>query len=95
MLQNVVISVLVLQFGGRTAAAGVFVAGLAVAAAALFGEGIVDMKLLSLFQAAAGGLSVASKVPQIVTNARKGSTGQLSAVAVSFTSPACLKRCDC
>jgi mannose-P-dolichol utilization defect protein 1 len=52
--QNVVIAVLVLQFGGKSAAAGVFVAGLAAAGYALFNGAVVDMKLLSYLQAGAG-----------------------------------------
>jgi len=85
--QNVVIAVLVLQFGGKSAAAGVFVAGLAAAGYALFNGAVVDMKLLSYLQAGAGVLGVASKAPQIWTVWQQGGTGQLSAFAVGFPSP--------
>jgi mannose-P-dolichol utilization defect protein 1 len=82
-VQDMVVSVLVLHFAGKDAAAGVFVAGLAAALYALFsGENLVDMETLTFLQAAAGGLSVASKLPQILTVWRQGGTGQLSAFAV-------------
>ncbi|CAG7561275.1 unnamed protein product [Fusarium equiseti] len=80
--QNVIISVLVLNYSGRASLAAVFVAGLAAAAATLFAENIVDAQTLSQLQAGAGVLSVASKLPQIATIFQQGSTGQLSAFAV-------------
>ncbi|KAF7561778.1 hypothetical protein G7046_g2390 [Stylonectria norvegica] len=80
--QNVIISVLVLKFSGRTSLAAVFVAALAVSVAALFAEGVLDMKTLSYLQAGAGVLGIASKVPQILTIFQQGGTGQLSAFAV-------------
>ncbi|KAL4730800.1 hypothetical protein ACLX1H_002841 [Fusarium chlamydosporum] len=80
--QNVIISVLVLNYSGRASLAAVFVAGLAAAAATLFAENIVDAQTLGHLQAGAGVLSVASKVPQILTIFQQGSTGQLSAFAV-------------
>lgn len=83
LAQNVVISVLVLRYSGRAAAAALFVAGLAAAAAALFSSDVVDAPLLSYFQAGAGALGVASKLPQIVAIWQQGGTGQLSAFAVS------------
>lgn len=82
-VQNVVIAVLVLRYSGRAGLAALFVAGLAVAGTALFRGDVVDMKMLSYLQAGAGVLGVASKVPQIATVFREGSTGQLSAFAVS------------
>lgn len=82
-VQNVVIAVLVLQYGGKTGAAALFVAGLAVGAASLFNENVVNSQTLSLLMTGAGALSIASKLPQIVTNYQQGSTGQLSAFAVS------------
>lgn len=83
MGQNVVISVLVLNFSGRAALAAVFVAALAGGAGALFTEGVVDMQTLSYLQAGAGVLGVASKLPQIAAIWQQGGTGQLSAFAVS------------
>ena len=85
--QNVVISVLVLRFGGKNAAAAVFIAVLAAAVVTLQNESLVDMKTLSYFQAGAGLLGVASKVPQIWTIYRQGGTGQLSAFAVNLANP--------
>ncbi|WPH02250.1 mannose-P-dolichol utilization defect 1 protein [Acrodontium crateriforme] len=81
-IQNVAISVLVLQYSGKGPAAAVFVAGLAGAGYALLNESITSMETLKYFQAGAGALGVASKLPQIVTIFQQGGTGQLSAFAV-------------
>ncbi len=85
MAQNVVIAVLVLHYAGKQTTAGAFVGGLAAAAFALFSSGILDMKALGYLQAGAGVLSIASKLPQILTVYQEGGTGQLSAFAVSLT----------
>ncbi|KAL3425909.1 monosaccharide-p-dolichol utilization [Phlyctema vagabunda] len=82
MVQNIVIAVLVLNYSGKKTAAAVFVAGIAAAATALFGDGILGMDTLSYLQAGAGVLGVASKVPQIAAVWSEGGTGQLSAFAV-------------
>ena len=82
-IQNVAISVLVLQYSGRVPAAALFVAGLAGAGYAMYNDSIVSMETLQLLQAGAGVLSVASKLPQIITIFQEGGTGQLSAFAVS------------
>lgn len=82
--QNVVITVLVLKYGGRAGVAALFVAALAGAVGALFTEGVVDMDMLGYLQAGAGTLGVASKVPQILAIWQEGGTGQLSAFTVSF-----------
>lgn len=86
MVQNVVISVLVLNFSGRAAVAAVFIAALAGSAGALFTNGVIDMQTLSYLQAGAGVLGVASKLPQIAAIWQQGGTGQLSAFAVSSCS---------
>lgn len=80
--QNIIISVLVLNYSGRASLAAVFVAALAGTFAALFAENVVDMQTLSYLQAGAGVLGVASKVPQILAIFQQGGTGQLSAFAV-------------
>ncbi|KAF4468103.1 mannose-P-dolichol utilization defect 1 [Fusarium albosuccineum] len=80
--QNVVISVLVLNYSGRASLAAVFVAALAGTVATLFSENVIDMQTLSYLQAGAGALGVASKLPQILTIFQQGGTGQLSAFAV-------------
>jgi mannose-P-dolichol utilization defect protein 1 len=85
LVQNIVISVLVLRFSGRGGLAAVFVAALAGAAGALFSEGVVDMKTLGYLQAGAGTLGVASKIPQILAIWQQGGTGQLSAFTVCCT----------
>ncbi|OAA47875.1 polyketide synthase [Metarhizium rileyi] len=80
--QNIIISVLVLNYSGRASMAAVLVAVLAGSVAALFAENLLDMKALSYLQAGAGVLGVASKVPQILAIWQEGGTGQLSAFAV-------------
>jgi uncharacterized protein with PQ loop repeat len=94
LVQNIAIASLVLNYSGRTAAIAAWIAGLAGAGTALFSENIVSEANLSLAQAAAGILGVASKVPQILTIWSEGTTGQLSAFAVSL-SPACCCCCCC
>ena len=84
LVQNVVIAVLVLNYSGKKSAAAVFVAGLAASATALFSDNLLGTETLSVLQAGAGVLGVASKLPQIVTVWQQGGTGQLSAFAVSF-----------
>lgn len=84
--QNVVITVLVLNYSGRAGFAALFVAALAGALGALFTEGILDAKTMGLLQAGAGTLGVASKLPQILAIWQEGGTGQLSAFTVSLTS---------
>ncbi|KAI1077319.1 mannose-P-dolichol utilization defect 1 protein [Whalleya microplaca] len=80
--QNVVISVLVLNYGGRASAAALFVAALAVSVVALFSGDLIDARTFGYLQAAAGLLGVASKLPQIAAIFQQGGTGQLSAFTV-------------
>lgn len=83
LVQDVVIAVLVLHFTKRDAVAGTFVAVVAAASYALLvSETLVDASMMNYLQAGAGALSVASKLPQILTVHREGGTGQLSAFAV-------------
>lgn len=80
--QNVVITVLVLNYSGRATMAALFVAALAVGVVSLFSDSLLDMQTLSYLQAGAGVLGVASKVPQIAAIWQQGGTGQLSAFTV-------------
>jgi len=82
LVQNVVITVLVLNYSGQRNAAALFVAGLASGAVTLFSNTVLDIKTLSYLQAGAGVLGVASKIPQITAIWQEGGTGQLSAFAV-------------
>ncbi|KAF5863644.1 Mannose-P-dolichol utilization defect 1 protein [Aspergillus alliaceus] len=82
-VQDVVVGVLVLTFADRPTAAAAFIAVVAASVyALLFDQTLVDAHTMSLLQAGAGALGVASKLPQIVTIWREGGTGQLSAFAV-------------
>ncbi|KAH8766751.1 mannose-P-dolichol utilization defect 1 protein [Diaporthe sp. PMI_573] len=80
--QNVVITVLVLNYSGRAGFAALFVAALAGALGALFTEGLLDAKTMGFLQAGAGTLGVVSKLPQIAAIWQEGGTGQLSAFTV-------------
>jgi mannose-P-dolichol utilization defect 1 len=84
--QNVAIASLVLHYGGKSAGAAAFIAVLAGGAYALFNDQLVDKNTLSLLQAGAGVIGVASKLPQIFTIWQEGGTGQLSSFAVSIES---------
>lgn len=83
LVQNVAISVLVLNYSGRSGMAALFVAALATSVVTLFAEDLLDMQQLGYLQAGAGALGVASKVPQILAIWQEGGTGQLSAFTVS------------
>ena len=87
VIQNVAISVLVLQYSGKGPAAALFVAGLAGAGYAMYSDSIMPMTTLRYMQLGAGMLGVASKLPQIITIFQEGGTGQLSAFAVSDLFP--------
>ncbi|KAL7620839.1 hypothetical protein AAE478_009837 [Parahypoxylon ruwenzoriense] len=80
--QNVIITILVLNYSGRASMGALFVAALAASVVTLFNGGILDMQTLSYLQAGAGVLGVASKVPQIAAIYQQGGTGQLSAFTV-------------
>ncbi|CAK7201230.1 hypothetical protein SEUCBS139899_003933 [Sporothrix eucalyptigena] len=89
LVQNVVITLLVLHYSGRGAAAALLAAVLAVAATALFsspgstaGALAISATQLGYLQAGAGALGVASKIPQILAIWQEGGTGQLSAFTV-------------
>ncbi len=83
MLQNMFICVMVLRYSGEQTAASIFVAFTAILFGMISTEFGMSMKLLSWLQMGAGVMSVASKVPQIFTIWADGTTGQLSAFAVS------------
>ncbi|KAI4111580.1 MAG: hypothetical protein LQ339_000451 [Xanthoria mediterranea] len=82
-VQNLVVCVLVLLYGGKgIGAATGFVAGVVAMGMVVGDERWVDMRMLGWLQAGAGLVGVASKVPQIWVNWREGGTGVLSAFTV-------------
>lgn len=87
LIQNIAIASLVLKYSGNGLGIAGWVGGLIAAGSALFNEQWVGAERLSLLQATAGVLGVASKVPQILTIWQEGGTGQLSAFAVSMSHP--------
>jgi hypothetical protein len=84
LVQNIAIASLVLKYSGNTVGIAGWIGGLMAAGAALFNPGLIAEDKLSVLQAGAGVLGVASKVPQILTIWKEGGTGQLSAFAVSL-----------
>jgi len=82
-VQNIAIGGLVLHYSGRSGEMAIAVALLAIGSWTLFQADMVHMDKLSMLQAGAGVLGIASKVPQIYTIWSEGTTGQLSAFAVS------------
>ncbi len=77
------IAVLILHYSRQSAAAGAFVAAVATAVYALIiSDTLVPDTLMKSLLAGAGVLSIASKLPQIITVYQAGGTGQLSAFAV-------------
>ena len=83
LAQDVVIGVLILQYQKKSAAAGAFVAAVAASIYALIvSDTLVSSEQMKLLQGGAGVLSIASKLPQILTVYSQGGTGQLSAFAV-------------
>ncbi|KIW17502.1 hypothetical protein PV08_04696 [Exophiala spinifera] len=82
-IQDVVISVLILVYSKKTVQAGAFLAAVGSAVYALMvSDTLVSDAQMTSLQAGAGGLSIASKLPQILTIWQQGGTGQLSAFAV-------------
>lgn len=84
LAQNAVITVLVLNYSGKASMAAMFVAALAASVATLFSKEIINMEQMSILQAGAGTLGVASKLPQILAIWQQGGTGQLSSFTVSL-----------
>ncbi|KAH0835990.1 hypothetical protein AYO21_06846 [Fonsecaea monophora] len=82
-IQDVVISVLILVYSKKSAQAGAFLAAFGSAVYALMvSDTLVSNAQMTSLQAGAGALSIASKLPQILTIYSQGGTGQLSAFAV-------------
>jgi mannose-P-dolichol utilization defect 1 len=83
LVQDVVISVLILQYSKKSAQAGAFVAAIASAIYALIvSDTIISGEQMNYLQSASGVMSIASKLPPILTVYNQGGTGQLSAFAV-------------
>jgi mannose-P-dolichol utilization defect protein 1 len=83
LVQDVAISILILHFSNKSGLAGAFVALVATAVYALIvSDTLVPTSMMRTLQAGAGVLSIASKLPQIITVYQQGGTGQLSAFAV-------------
>jgi mannose-P-dolichol utilization defect 1 len=83
LVQDVVISVLILAYSGKLPQAGAFLAAVGSSLYALLGsDTLVNAGQMTQLQAGAGVLGIASKVPQILAVYSQGGTGQLSAFAV-------------
>ena len=83
LVQDVVISVLILLYTGRLPIAGAFLTVIGASAYAMMGgDTLINASQMTQLQTMAGVLGVASKLPQILANYRQSGTGQLSAFAV-------------
>lgn len=80
--QNAIILALMLALRGRYLALCVMLVAGVLAQTALYGEQYVSMAVLGRLQATTIPITLASKLPQIWSNYRQGSTGQLSAITV-------------
>lgn len=80
--QNVIITLLVMQYSRKPVLASGFVVALSAAIYALFSSFGVSFNTLGWLQTMTIPLALGSKIPQIMTIARNRSTGQLSAFAV-------------
>jgi len=81
-VQNVLILVLILHYSGDDMYAAGALGGLLAFAVPLFSPNVISYRVLQILQGLSIPLSLASKVPQIITNFQNGSTGQLSAFTV-------------
>jgi mannose-P-dolichol utilization defect protein 1 len=83
LAQDIVITVLICLYTKKLPQAGAFVAAVASSIYALIiSDTLVSEQQMSTLQGAAGVLSIASKLPPIITVYQQGGTGQLSAFAV-------------
>ena len=83
LVQDVVISMLILWYTGRLPIAGAFLAAIGGSAYAMMGgDTLVNSSQMTQLQTMAGVLGIASKLPQILANYNQSGTGQLSAFAV-------------
>lgn len=81
-VQNVLILVLILHYARKDVYALGVIGAVIALAYPLFASKLVSYKHLQILQGLSIPLSLASKLPQIYTNYRNGSTGQLSAFTV-------------
>ncbi|KAF5338859.1 hypothetical protein D9758_015566 [Tetrapyrgos nigripes] len=91
-LQNVLITVLIIAYSQSSSKATLLpltILGLSASAVSLYA---VPQSTLALLQIATLPLSLSSKIPQIMENARSGSTGQLSTFAVVSQIVGCVAR---
>jgi mannose-P-dolichol utilization defect 1 len=81
-IQNIVILLLILNYSGRSK--DLYLTGITIVAIsyALGSPMIINDAFLSFLQAVTIPISLSSKIPQIITNYKNGSTGQLSSFAV-------------
>jgi mannose-P-dolichol utilization defect protein 1 len=81
-VQNVLILLLILHYEGKDVYGAAGLGAVAAFAYPLFDPKLVSYKHLQILQGLSIPLSLASKLPQIYTNYKNGSTGQLSAFTV-------------
>src|SRR5204863_110166 len=81
-IQNIIILLLILNYSGRSR--DLYLTGLTIVATSytLGSPTIINDAFLSFLQAITIPISLFSKIPQIITNYKSSSTGQLSSFAV-------------
>ncbi|KAF7305818.1 Mannose-P-dolichol utilization defect 1 protein-like protein [Mycena chlorophos] len=92
-LQNIIIINLIIAYGPTSSLKGAWMLSTTTALfAVILGTILAPLSVVSMLQVATLPLSLSSKVPQIISNARAKSTGQLSAVAVFSQIFGCIVR---
>jgi len=81
-LQNVIITLLILYYAGQHSLLVASAVGFLIVFQALSSQSFVPSSAMSILYAATIPLTLSSKVPQIYTNFKNSSTGQLSVFAV-------------
>lgn len=84
-IQNIIVCVLILNYSGKKGAAGAFVAailGLIYVLTDPAKSGLISAQNMVLLQGLTIPLSLLSKIPQVLTNYKNKSTGQLSVFSV-------------
>lgn len=81
-LQNVIITLLILYYAGQRSLLVASAIGFLIVFQALSSQSFVPSSVMSILYAATIPLTLSSKVPQIYTNFKNSSTGQLSVFAV-------------
>ncbi|KAI9207936.1 putative monosaccharide-P-dolichol utilization protein [Polychytrium aggregatum] len=84
-VSNFFILILILTYSKQFGGLGLFVLGSAALTYSLYEQSVITNEILKTLQWGTIFITVASKLPQVISNFAAGSTGQLSAVTVFLT----------